>query len=79
MNGGSLSMLKYEELINRAAQLILDHQENSQVRQQLLRPIKIDKQHSHPFGGKNIDWLMKFICLKTVKHENVHTPRSLEF
>lgn len=33
MNGGSLSMLKYEELINRAAQLILDHQEQSQVRQ----------------------------------------------
>ncbi|XP_060751998.1 E3 ubiquitin-protein ligase TTC3 isoform X2 [Tachysurus vachellii] len=31
MNGGSLSMLKYEELINRAAQLILDHQENSQM------------------------------------------------
>lgn len=31
MNGGSLSMLKYEEVINRAAQLILDHQEHSQV------------------------------------------------
>ncbi|KAK3550077.1 hypothetical protein QTP86_019173 [Hemibagrus guttatus] len=30
MNGGSLSMLTYEELINRAAQLILDHQEHSQ-------------------------------------------------
>ncbi|XP_034168674.2 E3 ubiquitin-protein ligase TTC3 isoform X1 [Pangasianodon hypophthalmus] len=30
MNGGSLSMMKYEEVINRAAQLILDHQEHSQ-------------------------------------------------
>ncbi|KAI4903175.1 hypothetical protein NFI96_020764 [Prochilodus magdalenae] len=28
-NGGSLSMLTYEEVINRVAQLILDHQENS--------------------------------------------------
>ncbi|KAI5629191.1 E3 ubiquitin-protein ligase TTC3 isoform X2 [Silurus asotus] len=31
MNGGTLSMLKYEDLINRAAQLILDHQEHSQL------------------------------------------------
>ncbi|KAF5892632.1 E3 ubiquitin-protein ligase TTC3 isoform X3, partial [Clarias magur] len=31
MNGGSLSMLKYEEVINRAAQLILDHQEHTQL------------------------------------------------
>ncbi|XP_060765384.1 E3 ubiquitin-protein ligase TTC3 isoform X2 [Neoarius graeffei] len=29
-NGGSLNTLKYEEVINRAAQLILDHQEHSQ-------------------------------------------------
>ncbi|XP_046717290.1 E3 ubiquitin-protein ligase TTC3 isoform X2 [Silurus meridionalis] len=35
MNGGTLSMLKYEELINRAAQLILDHQEHSQERMNL--------------------------------------------
>lgn len=39
MNGGSLSMLTYEELITRAAQLILDHQEHSQVRHKFLKPI----------------------------------------
>lgn len=59
MNGGSLSMLKYEEVVNRAAQLILDHQEHSQVRQQFLKHIRITKvnteqviaQHKRPFGG----------------------------
>ncbi|XP_058267623.1 E3 ubiquitin-protein ligase TTC3 isoform X2 [Hemibagrus wyckioides] len=35
MNGGSLSMLTYEELITRAAQLILDHQEHSQEQMNL--------------------------------------------
>lgn len=49
MNGGSLSMLKYEEVINRAAQLILDHQEHTQVRRQFFNPIKITKQHTAQF------------------------------
>ncbi|XP_062870682.1 E3 ubiquitin-protein ligase TTC3 isoform X2 [Trichomycterus rosablanca] len=30
-NGGTLNMLTYEQIINRAAQLILDHQEHSQM------------------------------------------------
>lgn len=49
MNDGSLNMLKYEEVINRAAQLILDHQERSQVRSQFVKPIKIAKQNAEKF------------------------------
>lgn len=54
MNGGSLNTLKYEEVINRAAQLILDHQEHSQVRQQLLKHMYMKKQQKKPQNAEQV-------------------------
>lgn len=77
VNFGSLSTLKYEDVINRTAQLILDHQEHSQVRQQFLKPIKKQTkyrtvyciaQHNHPLEKR----------FKQIKYENAHTLRRSE-
>lgn len=76
VNFGSLSTLKYEDVINRTAQLILDHQEHSQVRQQFLKPIKkqtnkIQNSLLHctaqPSFGEKV--------LRQMKYENAHTLR----